>query len=363
LIGGRYRAEGGGGSLNLALVFEQSSAKDEAAICALLGEAFQVGRDATLLEGRMLDWKYWQPYPGWDGSRSYVLRQGDGILAHAAVIPAVIDHAGTFRTALHFIDWAASPMSISGGAQLLRRITSLVDLTCAIGGAPATRKILPVFGFQPAGTVWTMALPLRPWRQMRTHQNRNWRLPVRMVRNSFWNWTRSRGTGQGQHPWTVERAAPEAIPETLWEAGGEGALRRKRTAASAAYFLSCPGADCRLYLAREGGQPQGCIVVACVKGQARIADLWVSEPDEDRYRAMYGLACQACYDFPEAAEAVGYAAIDSRLEAMKKSGFAPVKELPVGIFTRGSAAGGPVDWQMIDNDAAFLSGSSPAYYT
>ena len=341
----------------MPLTFVQTSEADRDEICALFRDAF-VSKNESLA---FMRWKFWQPRPDWEGSRGYKLCQGEKLIAHAGILPAVF-HSGPVKwRALHFIDWVSSRHSVSGGVQLLRRLAGLTDLVCAVGGTAATQSILPMIGFKPLGAVLTMARPVRPYKQAITHQWRDWKLPLRFARNTAWNLSAPLTAPSG---WTAEPVRPQDIGMDLWAPRqSEGTLVRERSPDVTSYFLSCPDVPFRFFLARERNAPQGCFLIADVGGQARIADLWINNATAERYQAMYRLACLAAYQNRDVAEIAVYSSMECRTQALLQCGFRVLRTTPFMMLSGTGAGFQAIDCQMIDNDAPFLHRSGFSYST
>jgi hypothetical protein len=105
--------------------FRSTTVADESAIRALLQQAHGAARAHPMFERRHLQWKYWQPRQGWQGSRSYVLTRNGEIIAHAAVVPAVCSSVTDRLKLLHVIDWAASADTRGAGNTLMQHIGTL----------------------------------------------------------------------------------------------------------------------------------------------------------------------------------------------------------------------------------------------
>jgi hypothetical protein len=348
----------------MALSFSQTSEDDLPRIRTLLRKAFKIedpSANPSLLDKSMILWKYWAPRSDWEGSRSYSLMSGGDLQAHGAVIPMVYEGAPAPITAQHFIDWVASPGSLSGGSKLLRRLFNLADLTLAIGGSQDTRRILSMLQFQPIGTVQTMVVPVRPWLQARTHQYKSWKLPLRLMRNALWHRAAPSRSPPG---WDYQCVELGAVPDPIWTARGEpGTLWRRRSPSLAAYYLACPGVRFRLFLARENGVARGCFLLALCNGTARIADLWLVNANQVGYERMYCLALVASQEAEDVAEVIAYSSIVSRAGALQRCGFRCHSELRLMAYSQGGLPFQTLDCQMIDNDAAFLHGAGPAYLT
>jgi hypothetical protein len=98
-----------------------------------------------------LQWKYWQPRADWPGPRSFVLADGRGPIAHAALIPAWCAWGVHRIKMIHVIDWAARPGTVGAGVALMKHIGQQAQALLAIGGSAQTLRILPQIGFRPIG--------------------------------------------------------------------------------------------------------------------------------------------------------------------------------------------------------------------
>lgn len=261
---------------------------------------------------------------------------------------------------MHFIDWAADPHALGAGVRLLRRVAGLVQMTCAVGGSAATRKILPLLGFHSANDAITLARPVRPVRQVLTHQYRNWKLPLRLVRNMWWSLVSPSHPPSG---WSCEKTLPQMIPESLWHNSTPGPLTRRRSPAQVAYFLSCPIARFELFLAKLDGEPRACFLLSFVPGQVRITDLWLTPETAEHYDEVYALAVKAAIADPSVAEVTARASTEVRIKALRRCGFRVVRRQPIMVRPLTMVPPEGLDCQFIDNDAAFLNAGAPAYLT
>src|SRR5664280_580744 len=106
-------------------------------------------------------WKYWDPHPLFPNSRSYVLLDGETIVAHGCSWPVRLQ--GTFGElpCMHLIDWAAERKVPGAGMQVLQLCQKEVGAVFSIGGSDMTRKILPAFGFKAYNGISFLYRPLR----------------------------------------------------------------------------------------------------------------------------------------------------------------------------------------------------------
>ena len=157
-------------------------------VAALLQQSFGVSPDNPLLDRSSLKWKYYEDGPEWQGSRSYALRQGKRLVAHAAVWSFQIRISSCLRSGIGFCDWASRKRHPGVGISLLKRLLSLTHLGLVTGGGAITRQILPRIGFQHWADRAIYSKILRPLRQFRTRTRTvRWKELVRLGRNFAWS--------------------------------------------------------------------------------------------------------------------------------------------------------------------------------
>jgi hypothetical protein len=315
--------------------------------------------DYPTVQTKHMAWKYYEPREDWAGSRSFVLEEGDRIVAHLAVMPGCLrTSTGTVR-AMHFIDWAAEPGSFIAGSSLLRKVMRQFDLTFCIGGSPDNRRALPMLGFRPAQKTELYARPLRPWLQTRTHQYRNWKLPLRFGRNLFHAVSPARNPGA----WRAVEVLPKEVPERLWLPASNGATTRVRQASTYEYFIrsSCP--VFRFYMLLEAENPRGCLCLAFPPGQARMADIWLAEPSVEAFTGALAVAQQAACEVPGAAEALLRVSTPMLREAAVRSGFRLIEQTDLMAWSATALPAIPIEAPLIADDACFLHSGAPQYLT
>jgi hypothetical protein len=98
-------------------------------VIELLCSAFGTGRTTPFLDPELLDWKYDNPRPDWQGSRSYAWIAGEEIAAHACLCPVTYRLPGGRQiTGSQFIDWAAGRRVAGAGGLLAMRHISIIPL-------------------------------------------------------------------------------------------------------------------------------------------------------------------------------------------------------------------------------------------
>jgi hypothetical protein len=329
-------------------VLRPTTPDDLNAIAAFLQRVFGAGADAPFTQSAVMHWKYWDPRGDWSEPRAYVLERNGAITAHAGLWPLVVNGV----RGVHMIDWASSPDAPGAGLLLVQKFAAMFDFIIAIGGSDMTRTILPAYGFVEHTQQWTGARPLRPLRQIVTHQHKNWKLIPRLARNTMWSLGLPAPAG-----WKAEAIAPEQVEDP-------GSLA-PRSAAFFRYLLACPVARVHFYRIREGGTPRGHFVLSVIRGQARLAGLWLREMTPASARAAYALAQAEAAKLEGANEftAAGGAVTE---QAARESGLRLTGEMtPVFLLNRKKNLALPPDFQfqLVEYDGFFLDTGSYSYLT
>jgi hypothetical protein len=345
------------------MAFRSTTPADHTAIAALLARGFHMPPGNWFENERAQAWKYWDPREGWEGSRSFVMESGGKMLAHGCVWPMPVVDLNQAWKGIYLIDWVADPGAPAGvGIALLQKVLKLGDAICAIGGSAETRAIMPRIGFKPYNDMWFAARPLRSMRQMSTHQHRNWKLPARLLRNSFWNWRAPHAPPRG---WTTKRCRPRDLPSELWPQPAVDLAVGARAAATFEYLLASPWARFEFFEIRRDERPFGYFCLAFAVGQARVADIWINSRDPGDWSAAYLLAVEEARRHPDAAEITAVASVEWARQGMVNAGFRIFETLPVTFLGSGAFPGESKNFylQMIDADFSFLHSGEPEYRT
>src|SRR5215510_8223173 len=102
------------------LEFSPTVPEDLEAVVSLLLAGFKAEPDAPFVNRKLLQWKYFESGPQWEGSRGYVLKNDDAILAHCGVWPLHLSVPGKNVTCLCFVDWV-SDRNVPGQGFLLKK--------------------------------------------------------------------------------------------------------------------------------------------------------------------------------------------------------------------------------------------------
>jgi hypothetical protein len=334
-------------------LFRASTAADSARLTALFVEAFDCPPGSSIFDPALMAWKYWEPREDWTEPRSYVLEKDGRIIAHAGLWPAKF---GDVR-GVQMIDWAAARDSPGAGLTLVQKFARMFDFIYSIGGSEATRQVLPAFGFVELTRSWTAARPLRPFRQILSHQHVNWKLGPRLIRN--WSWSNSppRRASSG---WKVTPLKPADI-----SVSANASWFCPRDAAFFEYFLRCPVVKYRLYgIANESG-PQGHFALGILRGQARLSALSLQNAGAEVLGNAYTLAQQTALGLADAYEIAVSGTVGISADAAVQAGLRMIHTAPVYFLSPNGKFAFPENFQfqLSDDDAAFLDTGAVSFYT
>jgi hypothetical protein len=202
--------------VRMTVALRPTSIDDLTVLRQFVARAFGVSPDAPFLNPVVMAWKYWDRRDDWTGPRSYVLERDGVIVAHAGIWPMMFGAGADAVRGIQMIDWAASKESPGSGLALVLELTGMFDFIYSIGGSEMTRKVLPAFGFVEHTRQWNGARPLRPVRQILTHQTRNWKLAPKLVRNCLWAMPKSIRSYKN---WKATEILPREISREIYLAG------------------------------------------------------------------------------------------------------------------------------------------------
>jgi GNAT acetyltransferase-like protein len=334
---------------------------DAAALSEFLRRMFHLGADASIVAQPHMRWKYWSPRQDWAGARSFTARCDGAIVAHAAVWPARVRVPGRVVPAAHVIDWAADPRYPGAGISIMRHIARQVGLMIATGGSEITRRILPVIGFRPHGELEWFARPVRPLGQALTTARKSWRLPARLLRNTWWRFSRPLSFPRG---WSARPLAPEEIPQELWPRASPATAVTVRDAGLYRYFVDSPSTRHALVGLEERGVLVGYFCLSFSTHAARIADLWLPSTDVDDWHAAFQSAAVVASREADVFEVSAWASTALGKVALTRAGFRSRDRQPVSFLGNGRILEGlALHVQMLDCDASFLSEESVSYLT
>ena len=306
------------------------------------------------LRPELLHWKLWAPREDYTEPRSYVLERNGNIIAHAGIWPILLrTSAGSVR-GCHLFDWAADSRALGAGVAIVQRIGEMFDFVYAIGGAQMTQKIIPAIGFKKVGEEWAAARPLRPFRQVLTHQYKDWRMPARLVRNAMWSVIPMSLRAGG---WAIQEGPADendraASPDNL------------RSSTFFRYLQTCPTAEIKVFEIRKDDHNAGRFALSLLCNQARIAGIWLNDPSSENLYAGYALAQQVARTAGVAYEITSTGSRQLSEQAAVSSGLRIRKRTPIYLLSFGEVQlPATFDFQMADTDAVFQSSGETCYWT
>lgn len=340
--------------------FRPTTPADRPQLAALLAAAFQdASPTSSLLHPDLMAWKYWTHRADWTEPRSYALERDGRLIAHAGIWPITFPAENPVR-GVQMIDWCAAKDTPGAGLTLVQKFQAMFDFMYSIGGSDMTRKVLPGLGFIELTEAWTAARPLRPLRQILTHQHKNWKLAPRLVRNFIW----SRSPARVANGWKLVPLTPSEIPCKLFSAGPQ-LTASPRPPAFFEYLLQCPSVRYRLYGLQNQNGLQGYFVLGLVRGQARITNLALLEPCFENWRAAFTLAQEAALRDNDANEIVAMGSKGITEDAAAQAGLRILTHTPVYLLNKRGRLSLAADFQfqMSDVDNGFFDSGQILYST
>lgn len=343
--------------------FRVSVPSDRPVLQSLTAQWMQLPASSPALDAGFLDWKYWQPRPAWPEARAYLLERDNSILAMGAAWPLTIDTGTSLISSFHLIDWAADPKSPGAGVSLMRRMALLAPVMCVFGGSQDARRMRIAMGFRPRTTVTRFARPLRPLRQALTHQYRNWRTPLRYLRN--WRW--SANSIDVGSDWAACSIAPSDFEKTLAPAPGQRSapFTFAGSGEAALALTRCPIVNTHAYSVLHKGRGAGYFILTRVPGQARLVDACAFSGTMEDWRSLYSLACKTALDLPDVNEILTLSSLEVTSAALLALGFQPRRRDEFLLFDpqRCVPEEGSFHVQLLHGDQAFLHEGAPRYET
>jgi hypothetical protein len=330
--------------------FRPSTPADAAAILALFDTAgFHPNSEPSHLQ-----WKYWQPRADWTGSRSFVLADETGLIAHTAILPGACMFGSQRIRTIQMIDWVARPGEFGAGVILLKRLAQQTEALVSIAGGELTLKILPHLGFRPLGVATGYSRALFPFRLLRSHAIPLWRRWPRFARSVAWALTAPAARCGN---WTVRRIAGDDIDRiaSVLPLPVRGMSAFERSAELFRFTLSCPIVPMALYSMERSERTHGYFVLASAAGQVRIVDCRMVSADPADWREMILCAVGRASQDPQAVEVVTWANDPLLARALKECGFHARFTVPIQIRPANQASmPNSLRVQMLDSDGAYL---------
>ena len=340
--------------------FRPTTPQDEAQLIAFLARAFSKHRKSPFLDAALLRWKFWTEREDFKDPRSYVLERNGEFIAHVGLWPSVLCSGGNTWRGAHMIDWASEPKAPGSGVSLLARIVGLFDFAFSIGGGDMTRRILPAFGFKSTTSFWTAARPLKPLKQMLSHQHSNCKLPLRFARNAWWSRI---PRGPSLSGWSALPVNPGYLPDEapMIDSSASSICRDN---AFFRYIQACPRTKVLLFQLLKHGNQAGTFALSITGKQARIAGVWPKTDSPGTLAAAYTLAQHEARRFDDAYEIIAGGSTANTELAAAEAGLRVRGRMPVFLLERsGAFPERSFEFQLVDNDAFFLRADLPEFLT
>lgn len=282
-------------------------------------------------------WKYWQTWPGFDGSRSFVLENGGQLIAHAAVLPLCISRDGTTHQLLQLLDWAAAPEHVGAGVTLLKNLAARCAGMVNVRGSDATQRILRPLGYRSLGSTMRYARRL-PHDSERASQPTDPSYSVKRYSSNF--------DGAAAHPLAlVSSSDVEIVP-----------LRSLELMQA---LCRCPSAAMSYFELWSASRLVGCFLLCQTPGQQRLVDAWAQSLPA--WRALLCAAKAEAAADPNARELVCQTNDPTQQSALLTAGFSEAGEdrLHVLCDERLVPRGARLRHQLVDSDLAYLHHGQP----
>jgi hypothetical protein len=354
----------------MALQLQMTTPSDLDAVVEALVTGFKVTPDAPFVNRRLLQWKYFEPGPRWEGTRSYLLRDGDAVRAHCGVLPINLGFAGGTVTCLCFTDWVGSQGFPGAGVLLKQKMMGFAETAIVVGGTADTRAVIPRLNYKVAGNVGIFARVVRLWNQFRTRPKEGIvKEAARLARNAMLSRAPAMAIPEG---WSAVRLQSfDSVFAPVLNRLSSAHPTPERSADYLNYWLRCPAAGIAGFAILEGGRIRGYFLLTRIEGQARIIDVRLARgegtdlEEQADWNAAYALAAKTAENDPETCEISAVASTKFAQAALLSSGFRQRGGLPLALYDpQGKLSAAPaIFWNMIDGDIAYLYDPALPYIT
>lgn len=339
----------------MTTICRPTTVDDEERLTEFLTRVFATDRKANFVNPAMLRWKYWDQRQDCPEPRSFVMERDGKIVAHVGLWPVKVQTGTKVERGIHAMDWAADPEARGAGVTLFVSLTKSYDFVYGMGGSEMTRSILPKLGFRAVAEATTWARPIRPWRQLFHHQNRDLRLPLRFVRNLYWS-----------------KMPPILIPSgyAAVEINSSGAeellsISSERDEAFFRYLRQCPVARSFNFHITKEGRKVGFFFLFVVGEQARIGGVWLESSSVEMWSIAFQLAQDVALKHTKASELIARCAMKMSAEGAGNSGMRLRDSIPV-VFSRKDGVADsipPLQFHLADSDSLFRGGRLTEFLT
>lgn len=327
--------------------------EDLPALAKFLVRVYQFGPSDHHADPQLLAWKYPHPSPLREGSRSYVLERDGQILAHCGICPVTFHLPdGSTVNSVTMMDWVADPSAPGVGVKLFRKLMEMAPTSFIIGGAPATRLIVPRIGFRHVGEALTCSAWLRPWREFR-RRTHNRRSTLRLLHGLTHPARNRRPASTGWEFAPVNQFDDSLLPvlnntKRAW-------TFCQRTLADLNHLLKCPHIKMQGFLLKRRGQLIGYFVIGKAEWEARLLDLVVDSADTNDWNLACAIVTKAARLDSEVCRIRAQASFPIMSQSLVWNGYWCQYKEPIVIHDPANALehAFPVSFQLFDGDSGY----------
>jgi len=235
---------------------------------------------------------------------------------------------------------------------LFRTLMEMAPTSFIIGGAPATRQIVPRIGFRRVGDALTYAAWLRPWREFR-ERLRTRRSALRLLHGLTHPARSSWRTGQGWDFAPVDQFDDSLLP--ILNSTKRPWTFCQRTLADLNYLLKCPHLEMQGFLLRCQGQLIGYFIIGRAEWEARLLDLSVDSADTNDWNLACATVTKAARLDPEVCRIRVLATFPILSQALAWNGYWCQYAEPIVIHdpTNALDQAFPANFQLFDGDSGY----------
>jgi hypothetical protein len=345
----------------MAMQFQSTQLSDLEDIAKALIVGFNASADARFADRKLLNWKYFEDGPEWEGSRSYVLRKDAVIKAHCGIWPMNLEFSGQRVTCNSFVDWISDRNVPGAGVLLKKKLLNFTDTGIVVGGTKDTRRVVPRIGFEQVGEVVTFARVVRPWQQYASRpKEQRLKGMARLARNASWHLS-----GRSAVPPGWSSAPVESFGDWLTCSSGSTSPTPARTAQYLNYWLRLPGTPVLAFSILYENETRGYFLLSKVGKQTRIADIRLFSGGDKDWTTAYSLAVSQAEADVDTCEILTIASTQFANSALTANGFRDRGHDPMFVYDpKGKLkAADSIFLNLIDGDGAYLYDPEFPYVT
>ncbi len=356
----------------MSLQVRSATTSDLGDVAEMLVAGFKTAPDAPFVNHRLLRWKYFETGPGWQGARSYLLKEGNDVLAHCGVWPINMGFSDRNVTCLCFTDWVGSRKFPGAGLLLKKKMMSFAETALVVGGSHDTRAIIPRLNFKDVEKIGVFVRVVRPWKQYRTRPMEGMGKDIaRLARNIMWSRAPAGTIPDG---WSSARlqSFDSVFAPVLARLDQAPYPSPQRSLEYLNFWLRCPAAEITGFSILKRGRVRGYFLLTRLGGQTRIIDIRLIHEkrrelgdveEQEDWNAAYALATKMAEDGAETCEILAVASTEFSREALLSTGFRQNGSLPLALYDPRAElrSAPPIFWNMIDGDIAYLYDPTSPY--